>query len=318
MFSRHHTILRLSLALAGMVILCVAFFVVLGLGIRGNISLPATVIRLLGWERRERLHWWYAHAMAGLLPGDKDKDGCSDGLEWFLGKDPNNPANYPEMVAGPSPGSPYYLFCGDHIHMRWCLTNSKYYDGEFFAFPRGYRARWRIGSRPGEMALRIRAVRSADELIFSANSDGEWECDVEAGDKAESVTLWVKDEHDKAREWAIGWQVLGWRGKSEPVVFCDDRAVVVSPPPDPVRHKSYEKAFVAWPSSGLQGPYALEHRRKHSGAGWEVVRYRHPQDVGYSYRSIVPFAFFDGHWLDRDCGFEDYEWRMTEILTVPP
>ena len=97
-------VVRLTLAVLGMLVLSLGAYVGLGWAIRSQHS---WLLENVPRERYERLYNSYARAAAALFPADSDNDHACDGLEWFCQTNPNNVLDRPQAALeklGTAPG----------------------------------------------------------------------------------------------------------------------------------------------------------------------------------------------------------------------
>lgn len=150
MTSRRSLLVRITLAVVGVLLFCVFVYGALGWAVW---SCQPRLVNLLGKRRFNR--WWlaYANATAALFPGDADGDGVCDGLEYFFQSDAHNPALHPRLGVSNRPGSlavpesrgDYFVEADDRLFVRngtrqhlqcWMLI-----AGEPHPFPSGFQIR---------------------------------------------------------------------------------------------------------------------------------------------------------------------------------
>lgn len=191
--------------MGGMLLLCLIAGIGLGWAVR---SQEVWLRRWISAAKYARLYQAYAHAAAGLLPGDADGDGFSDALEWFERTDPNQAKDHPKIVFewnGTAPVAEYDTLMAFHpdtsddhrshpefsylVNQRRRVTGTVTFGAHRVPFSRGFP--WRIVAFPGWWSAAPGGPLSGQDLIVPVVDGGAIVFDVQPSERAEYTRDWA-------------------------------------------------------------------------------------------------------------------------------
>lgn len=286
-------LLRFALIVLGMLVLAVGGFVGLGWMVQQQQATGTDYGRWVNLiTHNHRLWEWYARTCAGLLPGDADGDGMSDGLELFLGTDPKNQRdNWPmDFVLDDGFDTGTGVYSGERRRLR-LHTNA---EGLLpLPWPKGFCC-FATADAPILIPAGGMGPPTAGPILLTA-SGGFIEVDILPQYYAEEVK--IDFTHPRTRE-SIGVFTVGtwgWRMPPIPVSFgggARGATEAVSSPRD--ADYTTTRGLTWEPPAPLPDEYVIEFAHPDRGAEWVVDNTRSPPETEW-YCSDGDWRHFPGY-----------------------